>query len=1749
MSGRWPRTAVIAMGCLVCLSGIARGAQLELFIITNAPPPCLADGGNPMSVTVFRPTDMQAFVWFKVAGLQPGDTAKVEWIDPAGQVFKTGYWEPVTGIGVRCFDSSPFKIAEAVPPLTPGTWRVRVYMNTTQLATGTFTILEPCRCSVSPTSFSFERGAGSGSVTVSTDASCRWTASTTANWIFITSELPGTGNGTVTFRVGANTGAARTGTITISGQTVTVTQSGIAVTPQVVYSRMLRSMPAPCSFENPPANVTTFLSTDAEAYLWLAIDNVKIGDVLALETFNPAGAKYATWSFPWLPSSYSGRVCFPSSALKIAGAAPASLPGAWVMKLTMNGAPLLTLTFTIQAVWCSCSLNPGSQSAPAEGGSFSVSVNTGAGCPWTAVSNAGWISIQSGSSGGGGGTVAYRVAANTGSASRSGTLSIAGQTLTVTQAPACAYSIDPASASMAAAGGTGSVSVKTTSGCRWTAVSNASWLYITAGAGGTGNASVSYSASPNPGASERSGTLTAAGQTFTVRQAAGNLFSQALLSTAVGTDWTFSKADAPAVDAPLGDLKGVTVDPYGYLYIADSENCMVFRLGSDGMLGLVAGNGICGYSGDGGRATSASLSYPYDAQVDAEGNLYISDYYNHRIRKVTLDGIISTFAGNGTAATKGDGGPAVQASLPSPRRLGMDAEGNLYVGTDYRIRRISRDGGVISTVAGNGEARFAGDGGRAIDASLSFPEGIAFDAAGNMYVSDWTDCRIRRITTDGMIGTFAGDGQCRFAGDGGAASKASLRSPNGLAMDHSGNLFVADVNNRRIRKIAPDGVISTVAGNGNIFFEGDGGPATRTSLFWPDAVATDATGSIYIADTRNGRIRKVAPDGIIQTVAGNGLYRAVADGSSALDVYMTLPRGFTRDAQGNIYIADTNNHRVWKVSPDGVATLFAGIGAPSCCVDGGPAVKGMLSGPTDVAVDARGDVYIADGGNHRIRKVGADGKISTWGGTGEEGSQGDGGPVSKAQLNYPIGLVFDPAGYLYIADAEDHKVRRVAPDGTITTVAGTGEAGYSGDNGLAAKAKLYYPWRVAPDRAGNLYIADYYNCRIRKVTPGGIITTVAGTSGCGYSGDGGLATQAKLWGPQGVAVDPAGNIYITDGLNHRVRMVSPNGVITTVAGNGRAGFSGDGGPALSGSLNRPVDLEVTADALYILEYQNNRLRVVRTSVVALESAPAVLAFTAQADSGILPPQAVRVTSSSAGLQYSATVITESGGNWLRVGSASGTAPGTVQVTVSSDGLAADTYRGTVRVTAAGGAVRTIAVTFQVQESNPPKMDFEPKEFRLSIAEQSQAEDVLWVLNRGGGLLSFSADAGGDAWLKVTSSAAKATASEPGVVTLGIDARSLAPGTYTGTVTLSTASGDRRQVPVTLAVVGSRKPKLLASHKAVAFLSRAGGGDAPHDVSIVNIGQGVMAWSAEAQSDRGWLSIASSGGTTDADAAAVPVVRVSANPGALGPGEYTGQITIRAPDAEDGVQRIDAKLTIVRDESQLAPIVRPTGMIFRAVNPSAPPGSQEISIFNITSRPVKYDAGLTPQSAVEWLQLKPASGAVPEFTSRQQNTAILKVQPMLQDAQGAGLSEATLTVKMGSINRTINLYLFQPAASGGRSAAGVRSADGGCAATVLYPIFTTLESSGFEATVGRAVSINVSVVDDCGAPVTAGSVLAAFSNGDAGIPLVSLKDGRWAGSWLPKSPAKHVGITVRAWRPGDNLRGETQPPLTGNVSAP
>jgi sugar lactone lactonase YvrE len=348
-----------------------------------------------------------------------------------------------------------------------------------------------------------------------------------------------------------------------------------------------------------------------------------------------------------------------------------------------------------------------------------------------------------------------------------------------------------------------------------------------------------------------------------------------------------------------------------------------------GIITTVAGNGATAYAGDGGAATNASLAGPSDIAFDAVGDLFISDTAHNRVRKVDTNGIITTVAGNGQGypiliepvVDAGDGGPATNALVNSPVGLNLDALGNLYIADFYnfRIRRVATNG-IITTFAGAGLGG-AGDGGPATNASLSLPTGVALDSTGNLYIADRNHARIRKVDTNGIISTVAGNGAATYAGDGGPATNTSLCGPTGVAFDAFGNLYIADLGNNRIRKVDTNGIISTVAGIGpgatSGSYSGDGGAATNAGLYYPADVALDAIGNLYIADGGNNRVRRVDANGMITTVAGIGPSgtdgRYSGDGAAATNASLFDPSGVALDAVGNLYIADTHNERIRKV--------------------------------------------------------------------------------------------------------------------------------------------------------------------------------------------------------------------------------------------------------------------------------------------------------------------------------------------------------------------------------------------------------------------------------------------------------------------------------------------------------------------------------------------------------------------------------------------------------------------------------------------------------------------------------------------------------------------------------------------------------------------------------------------------------------------------------------------------------------------
>ncbi len=336
-------------------------------------------------------------------------------------------------------------------------------------------------------------------------------------------------------------------------------------------------------------------------------------------------------------------------------------------------------------------------------------------------------------------------------------------------------------------------------------------------------------------------------------------------------------------------------------------------------------------------------------------------------------------------------------------------------------------------------------------------------------------------TTQGQISTVAGSGGAGYGGDGGLATSGSLNTPTYVAKDAAGNLYIADVNNARIRKVSASGIITTFAGTGTVGYSGDGGAATAANLRSPAGVAIDRSGNLYISDATDYRIRKVSTSGVITTFAGNGSTGFSGDGSAATAAKFSSPYGIAFDTSGNLFVADKGNNRIRKITSAGVISTVAGSGGSGYSGDGAAATAALIKAPINVATDRYGNVYIADQGNNRIRIISASGIINTFAGNGTAGYSGDGAAATAAMLNSPLGLAVDNSGNVYVGDVTNNRVRKIATSGTISTYAGTGSAGYSGDGGAATSAQLYAPSGLAIDNAGSLYIADKTNGRIRKV--------------------------------------------------------------------------------------------------------------------------------------------------------------------------------------------------------------------------------------------------------------------------------------------------------------------------------------------------------------------------------------------------------------------------------------------------------------------------------------------------------------------------------------------------------------------------------------------------------------------------------------------------------------------------------------------
>jgi len=622
----------------------------------------------------------------------------------------------------------------------------------------------------------------------------------------------------------------------------------------------------------------------------------------------------------------------------------------------------------------------------------------------------------------------------------------------------------------------------------------------------------------------------------------------------------------------------------GNLYIANGSLNRVYKVDPSDLVTVAAGNGISNSDGDNGPAVSAGVFDPRSVVVDASGNMFIGESLGH-VRKVTAAGIITLVAGTSSSGYNGDGIPATSANLSNANGLALDGAGNLFIAdtNNNRIRRVDALTGIITTYAGNGTAGFLGDNGPATNARLNKPQKISFDNSGNLLIADTSNNRIRRVAAGtGIITTIAGNGTAGSSGDGQLATAAMLRSPSDMTVDSTGNLWIADTSNNRIRRVdATTGIIT----------------AYMTGLNAPSAI-TIAGDVLMIGNTNGFKVLRVKLTGGCCTDVGNGFLGFSGEGIIATSASLRFPNSVAFDSSGNIFVADASNNRIRKIAAStGMITTVAGGSSTGQLGDGGTATAASLNSPSAIAFDNAGNLFVADQNNFRIRRIDAiSGIITTVAGNGFPGSTGDTGPATSAQINQVTGIAVDLLGNLFIAERNSHKVRKVAA-GTITTFAGTTQ-GFLGDGSLAVNARLSNPTDVAVDSAGNVFIADSSNGRIRRVDKNTLnISTVAG--GGANTTENALATQASI-DATGVKVDGQGNIYIAGANRQKIQRVDASTQrISTLAGNGQFAFGGDDGLAAAASLANPTGVAIDGlGNLAIADNNNHRVRfVTRTNAV------------------------------------------------------------------------------------------------------------------------------------------------------------------------------------------------------------------------------------------------------------------------------------------------------------------------------------------------------------------------------------------------------------------------------------------------------------------------------------------------------------------------------------------------------------------------
>ena len=1210
---------------------------------------------------------------------------------------------------------------------------------------------------------------------------------------------------------------------------------------------------------------------------------------------------------------------------------------------------------------------------------------------------------------------------------------------------------------------------------------------------------------------------------------------QGIVTTFAGTDYVFSGDGRPATQAQLGRVSSVAVDAQGNVYTGDVENHLVYLISTDGTLKVVAGNGIPGYTGDGGPATQAAFVAPLYVALGPDGDLYIADPVSAVIRRVDPNGIVSTVAAFSI-------GIQLQGLTVGP-------DETVYATNGFRVYQLKN--GALQIYAGGGQ----GTTGTGVATSVAInAQGIAVDGAGNLYIADGPNALIREVTPDGNIATIAGGGTSTQ--EGAPALQTQFSYPVSVAVDAKGNIFVAD-QAAVVRRIGLDHTVHTVAGTGTAGFTGDGAIATSASIGSTLALATDTLGTVYIADGDNLRVRHIRPDGTMETIAGVGQTRFSGDGGPAANATFSRIGGLARDSKGNFYVSDTLNHRVRRISNNGTVQTVVGTGVAGDTGDGGPATSATLLSPAGLATTPGGDVFIADRntGSRRIREFRTDGTIQA-----AAGKPGAGNPTGfqvpidarQVQIGNPVSIATDGAGNLFYLDSVyNPSIFEVLPNGTIPFIIKCSASG-----------------QCPPVNTVGEIVTDSYSLNIVTqvaVAPNGIIYfAIPGAGVYRFETSGALTLLAGSGQPNppydsadGLTFDSEGWVVFSSAFN--LSRIDSDGIIRLAGSDSFDAPQGDGGSALAAGMFPTSPVFDPQGNLYFADQVSQRVRVILANPPVVTAAPQFLFFSASSNGPQTLPQSVILESTvlSLGFQANATTapaaLAPTNPAWLNLSVSSGQTPRLIDVTADPSNLPPGIYFALIDIKPTLGTPPDIQipVILDVGPALPPQpvLDRQSLSFTFPQAGAARSDSIV-LSNMGGGSLSFVATAAtttGGSWLSVQPGTGHAGPNSPATITITSDPSKLPPQTYRGSVVLTIAGGSTITVNVNM-TISAASTAILLSQTGLSFSAVSGGGVIPsRSFEIANIGLGTVNWTVNTSTLSGganWLQADTTSGSSTAGSVP-PSVQVIVNGAGLNPGAYYGLVRVTAPGAANTPQVLTVFLNVLPPGSNPGATVDPAELVFTAVAGGPVPGSQIFSVYNVaaTAKSYRSTASITATGyGAGTVSILPSSATL----DPNQPTRVV-VQPAANPGAGVYAGSVDLQFDDGTVRSVKIKYIVAPAGSSPSSANGnrrrttngsPRQADAApCTPATLVPSFLSLASSD-SVTAGWPVPIVVSVKDNCGDDQVTGSVTISFSTGDPPLPLRSLLDGRWTGTWAVTSAAQNATVQAQANDPVAGVSGQS-----------